>query len=214
MLVFGHAGITLGVAVLLACVLDGDHSSNVTLNETKKSLSPANAGTQNSLPTSKLSRLVSLGRRIDIRLLLIGSLLPDIIDKPIGHVLFRETISNGRIFCHTLLFLGLVMVAGLLFFRWKGKTWLLALSFGTLMHLVLDQIWRSPRTLLWPLLGFDFDFESIDLTGWLGNIWHVLFTDATVYIPELVGLLILIWFMWMLLYRRKTCAFIRYGRIQ
>jgi len=212
MLVLGHAGITLGVAVILAGVLDSDHPSNVILNKAKRPLSPTNVGAQNNLPINKLSWLASLGRRVDIRFLLIGSLLPDIIDKPIGHVLFRETFNNGRIFCHTLLFLVLVTVAGLFFYRRNGKTWLLAFSFGIFMHLVLDQIWRSPRTLLWPLLGFN--FESVDLTGWIGNTWHVLFTDATVYIPELVGLLILIWFMWMLLYRRDTYAFIRYGRIQ
>jgi len=139
-------------------------------------------------------------------------LLPDIIDKPIGQVLFRETFNNGRIFCHTLLFLVLVTVAGLFFYRRKGKTWLLAFSFGTLTHLVFDQIWRSPRTLLWPLLGYN--FESVDLTDWIGKIWHVLFTDAAVYIPELIGLLILFWFMWVLLYRRNTYAFIRYGRVK
>jgi membrane-bound metal-dependent hydrolase YbcI (DUF457 family) len=212
MLVLGHAGITLGAAVLLAGVLGGNRSPNVMLNGMNKSLSPANTGTQNNLPINKLSSLVSLGRRIDIRLLLIGSLLPDIIDKPIGQLLFRETISNGRIFCHTLLFLILVMVAALFFYKRKGKTWLLALSFGTFMHLILDQMWHTPRTLLWPLLGLN--FESIDLTDWLGNIWHVLFTDATVYIPELVGLLILVGFMLVLLYRHNTYAFIRYGRIK
>jgi hypothetical protein len=36
----------------------------------------------------------------DIRLLILGSLLPDLIDKPLGHIILPE--NNGRIFAHTL----------------------------------------------------------------------------------------------------------------
>ena len=54
----------------------------------------------------------ALARRVDIRLLAIGSLLPDIIDKPVGQVFFRGTFSDGRIFSHTLLFLALVSLGG------------------------------------------------------------------------------------------------------
>jgi len=92
----------------------------------------------------------------------LGSLLPDIIDKPVGQFFFRDTFSNGRIFCHTLLFLILITLAGLCLYRSRGKTWLLGFSFGTFMHLIQDQMWLEPRTFLWPLYGFA--FEKIDLT--------------------------------------------------
>lgn len=214
MLLFGHAGITLGAAVFLSGVLASNRSSKTIRNgamEPSSSLS-TNVRTPNNFLLRKLPRLTSLGSRIDIRLLLIGSLLPDIIDKPIGQVLFRETFSNGRIFCHTLLFIILVTVIGLLLYRYNRKTWLLVLSFGTFVHLILDEMWRAPRTLLWPILGLS--FESADLTGWAANIWHALFTEPAVYVPELVGVLILIWFTWMLIYTRKTYVLVRYGRIQ
>jgi len=80
------------------------------------------------------------------------------------------------------------------------------------MHLVLDQMWRAPKTLLWPILGLS--FESADLTGWAANIWDALFAEPVVYVPELVGVLILIWFTWMLIYTRKTYVLVRYSRIQ
>jgi len=69
MLIFGHAGITLGATALLNGALT-------------KSYSLCAGG--------RASWLASLGNRIDIRLLLLGSLLPDIIDKPAGQFSFDE----------------------------------------------------------------------------------------------------------------------------
>lgn len=213
MLVLGHAGITLGAAALLSGVL-GSRVFKTTEKEGLELFSPSlrKSKTTNSFPNQKISWVTSLVSRIDLRLLLIGSLLPDIIDKPIGLYFFRETFSNGRIFCHTLLFLILVTVAGLYFYRHHNKTWLLAFSFGILTHLILDQMWYTPRTLLWPLLGLN--FERIDLSSWAANIFHALLTDPAVYIPELVGVVILFWFTWVLLNTKKTFVFIKYGQIR
>lgn len=212
MLVFGHVGITLGTAVFLTGVLGDYHSSSVMPKRTTIVSSRKKVGAQRKFLVSRSSWLISLGRRIDMRFLLLGSLIPDIIDKPVGQVLFREFFSNGRIFSHTLLFTILATSAGLFFYKRYGKTWLLILPFGTFAHLILDQIWRSPRILLWPLLGVG--FERINLTGWIDNIWYALFTDATVYIPELIGALILVWFIGILLHTRKVRVLIKYGRFQ
>lgn len=43
-----------------------------------------------------------LGYRIDYRVVFIGALLPDMIDKPLGMILLP--LHNGRVFAHTLLF--------------------------------------------------------------------------------------------------------------
>ena len=214
MLVFGHAGITLSAAVLLSGMLRSNRVSRATKKEAIRPLSRSFSKfeTTNDFPNHKTSWLTPLVSRIDIRLLLIGSLLPDIIDKPIGLYFFRETFSNGRIFCHTLLFLILVTVTGLYFYRRRGKTWGLAFAFGTLTHLILDQMWRIPRTLLWPILGLN--FERIDLSSWAANIFYALLTDPAVYMSELAGAVVLIWFTWVLLHRRKAYTFIKYGRIQ
>lgn len=40
---------------------------------------------------------------IDYRFVMLGSILPDMIDKPIGAFLFRNTFHNSRIFAHTLI---------------------------------------------------------------------------------------------------------------
>ena len=213
MLVFGHVGITLGAALTLSSLQNSLHPANTAPYEEEKPLSSLSkeVRTHNNSSINN-SLFLSLVKRINMRLLLVGSLLPDIIDKPIGQLLFKETLSNGRIFSHTLLFLILITFWGLFFYRHYGKTWLLFLSFGIFMHLILDQMWRAPRTLLWPILGLE--FERLVLTGWLEGMWHSLLTDPAIYIPELIGLLVLIWFLWMLLHIRTFYAFVRYGRIQ
>ncbi len=208
MLVFGHAGLTLGVSALLAGALGSSPSSKTKRNE---AIAPPSHYSQ-VVSNRKASWLTYLGSRIDIRLLLVGSLLPDIIDKPVGHFFFRQTFNNGRIFCHTLLFLVLGTVAGIYLYRHYSKTWLLAFSFGTLTHLGLDQMWLTPQTLFWPLLGFT--FEKADVSNWIPNIFHALLTDPAVYVPELVGAGILIRFVWLLLRKRKMHSFIKYGQVQ
>ena len=214
MLVFGHAGITLGAAALLSSALGSSRFSGAKENDAIKASSPSSQVSQGlSNPrTQKASWFTSLGRRIDIRLLLVGSLLPDIIDKPVGRVFFKETLGNGRIFCHTLLFLIIITMAGLYLYRYRSRIWLLVLSFGTFMHLVYDQMWRSPRTLLWPVLGIA--FERSELTDWITTMFYALLTSPEVYVPELVGAATIIWFAVELVRKRKVLAFIKYGQVQ
>ena len=42
-------------------------------------------------------------RRIDYRVVLLGAIISDVIDKPIGRIFFREEFESGRLFGHTLL---------------------------------------------------------------------------------------------------------------
>ncbi len=211
MLLFGHTGIALGAAVLAGRVVGGSRfSKSGGKRGASGGVSQAVSKPEES-QGSNGSRLNTLVSRIDMRLLLVGSLLPDIVDKPVGLFLFGETFSNGRIFCHTLLFLILLSVAGVSFYRSYGKTWLLALFFGTLTHLVFDQMWRAPRTLFWPLFGLS--FERADVSNWTSDIYHRLFTEPSVYIPEIAGAIILAWFTLTLVRRRNVNSFIRHGRI-
>lgn len=207
MLVFGHAGITLGTAALIVGWLRNSHLPKTERNILQES-------SENKLPeieNTNRSWFSLLGRYVDIRILFIGSLLPDIIDKPIGQIFFKEIFSNGRIFGHTLLFLLIITLAALYLYRYHNKTWLLALSFGTFLHLVCDQMWLSPKTLLWPVYGFT--FERVDLTRWISDVLAGLLRDPAVYIPELVGLAILLWFTVELVRKRNLFNFVKYGQI-
>lgn len=213
MLVFGHAGTTLGTAALLTGVLGNSRFPKATGNKPThhSANSTSDSHTFKDLRSYMTRWSDYLGSLIDVRLLLIGSMLPDIIDKPLGQFFLRETFSNGRIFCHTVLFLILITIAGFYLYKRYNRTWLLVLSFGTFTHLILDEMWRNPRTLFWPIFGLT--FEKAELTGWLKNILYAMLTDPTVYVPELVGAVILIWFTSILLYRRKMRVFLKYGRL-
>ena len=189
MLILGHAGITLGAATLLAGAINSRRSPQST----------------------KVSWFTSLSSYIDIRVLLIGSMLPDIIDKPVGCYFFRETFSNGRIFGHTLLFLVVIAAAGYILYGLRRRVWLLTLAAGTFVHLILDEMWQSPLTLFWPFLGFTFERE--EFTDWLLDMLQSLLYFPAVYLPELVGLAVLLWFGLILIARRQVGGFLRYGKI-
>lgn len=209
MLVFAHTGITLGLFWLCDSLgarraADaesgdvGDQSSAAVVYSGLPQVSQEAHTDSISLPRPN---------PIDYRLVLLGSMLPDIIDKPVGVIL----LGNGRIFGHTLLFaLGLLVAGGLLYSQ-RHKAWLLILGYGCAIHLVLDRMWQTPATLLWPLYGWT--FERGDGTGWLPRVFHSLTHDIAIYLPEIVGALILIAFAVRLVQRDRVKSFIFRGNI-
>lgn len=118
---------------------------------------------------------------IDIRLLLVGSVLSDLIDKPLGHLILPE--NNGRIFAHTLLFVLILFIAGLMYRPVMG------LTIGASIHLILDGMFLDPRTALWPLLG---PFESMDFKV---QYWLDALLEPYVIVEEITGLILIIIFV-------------------
>jgi membrane-bound metal-dependent hydrolase YbcI (DUF457 family) len=127
--------------------------------------------------------------------IVVGSLLPDIIDKPLGRIILAETIGSGRIFAHTLLFVTLLGLAGYYLYR-KRQPNLLVIAAASFCHLLEDQIWDSPTVLFWPLLGWEFPRDTISgsfleyLMMILNRSYDVAFTE--VFISEMIGLFIII----------------------
>ncbi|MDI6831254.1 MAG: metal-dependent hydrolase [Actinomycetota bacterium] len=89
----------------------------------------------------------------DMRWLLAGAVLPDLIDKTVGQVLLRPYFQNGRIFTHTVALTLAALLAGAWSWRRRGDGRLLLLACGMASHLVLDRIWMEPTTAFWPSLG-------------------------------------------------------------
>ena len=90
MLIFGHTGITLGVAVLLKSTLARSYSLQPKVNKVTEHLeSTPNMHSAQNEPPGGRARWLTFLEKTDTRLLLIGSLLPDIIDKPGGILLQR-----------------------------------------------------------------------------------------------------------------------------
>ncbi len=106
-----------------------------------------------------------LGDRRLIGFCALGAVLPDLLDKPVGHLLLAESLNSGRIFGHGLLFLALLAFAGIVLERRRGSFALLAVAAGVLSHQVLDAMWAIPVTWYYPLLGPYRPYEFTDYFG-------------------------------------------------
>jgi membrane-bound metal-dependent hydrolase YbcI (DUF457 family) len=107
-----------------------------------------------------------LGDRRIIGFAALGAVLPDLIDKPVGHILLAESLDSGRIFAHGLLFLVLVLAAGVVLKQRHQSFALLAVAAGALSHQALDTMWTTPVTWFFPLLG---PYQPYDYTDYFGN---------------------------------------------
>jgi len=208
MLLFGHIGITAGV--VKAC------DTLVSMSRPDNSYQPDSSSGFGIVIRKKrlhlrhlLSGIKGQTGSIDYRIVLLGSLLPDIIDKPLWLLAAGHISLSGRDYAHTLLFNLALFICSLILIRYR-KSWLLIISLCSFMHLILDQMWNSPVVLLWPLLG---PFPREETVGWLPNIFQVLFSYPHVYIPEIIGLVIIILFAYRLVIRRSIISFIRGGAI-
>lgn len=83
----------------------------------------------------------------------LGSLLPDLIDKPLGHIVFFS-LGNGRIFFHSLTVCVIVAILGVILFLWRRHPGLLFIAAGMLSHQLADAMWAMPRSWYWPFLGW------------------------------------------------------------
>jgi hypothetical protein len=94
----------------------------------------------------------------------IGSVLPDLVDKPLDLVIFSQSIGNGYIYGHALVVaLGLGVLGLLLLIVWKNPV-IVAISAGILSHQVLDLMWGHPKNWLYPLYGaFSHPAESSNI---------------------------------------------------
>ena len=139
--------------------------------------------------------------RIDYRLVLLGGLLPDLIDKPLAWFVLHDYLDgNGHVYGHTLLAALVVFLPGLVLVVWRSDPRVLAMGVAMLSHLAVDPTNHSPENLLWPLLGTD--FPQVTLLG----------TKMTILTESISALMLLAAGRY--LYRaNKLERFIRTGRI-
>jgi inner membrane protein len=212
MLLFGHIGFTLAAALLLNDFLPKNRfisPQEVVEKADSSSKVPVLKG-----PSAKLWTLVKRTKGLDLRFVIIGSLLPDIIDKPIGNYFFRNIFGNGVLYCHTLLFILILTLVGYFTSVIYKKSFIFLLAFGSFVHLILDFVWLNPSVFLWPLFGFTFEKgTSPPFREWLWGLLLEVFKMPWVAIPELVGVIITIWFVWLLWRQKKLRTFIIKGQV-
>ncbi len=111
----------------------------------------------------------------DYRLLVVGALLPDLLDAPLG----------GARTAHTLLGAVVVLTAVMLATRRRRRLRrsLLAVPIGMFAHLIADGMWTRTETFWWPFFGRS-------LTDRLPALDH---GPAVLAIEEAVGLAVVVW---------------------
>lgn len=141
---------------------------------------------------------------VDFRLVLLGSIFPDLIDKPLGQILQLE----ARLWAHTLLFLAAILLLS----RVPRMRWLGWIGFGVAVHLLVDLMWNQPNVALWPLYGWGFPPGDQSFAGYLDVLLH----DPYVQFGEITGSLILVAAAWR--YRitswKALRKFLRDGRLR
>jgi membrane-bound metal-dependent hydrolase YbcI (DUF457 family) len=135
---------------------------------------------------------------IDYRLVMLGALLPDLVDGPFGGARVLHTLLAS-----VMLLLVVMLVTGR---RRTLRRRLLAIPIGTFLHLLLDGMWARNKVFWWPFLGRHFGDRGVPS---FGRPLGVLL------VQELAGLVLLVW-----LARRfqlnkpgRRTTFLRTGRL-
>jgi inner membrane protein len=208
MFTFGHIGITLAAVTLAGGIMQWqDDAKRKTTGKTVNSAADTVTKNMTWMDRSGLNRVAAF---MDLRLLIIGSLVPDIIDKPLSFIGF----GNGRSITHTLLvFLAIFFTSMFIYINYK-KTFLIPITAGIFTHLVLDFMWQAPQTLFWPLLGWTFPSPDnrIGLSQF-SEWWHTLITNPGVDISEGIGLLVIVAFIAVLIKSGHLKAFLLKAKI-
>jgi hypothetical protein len=146
----------------------------------------------------------ALDRRSDLRWVIFFTLLADIIDKPLGLWVFKETINNGRVWFHSLSVNLLVTV--ILVLARKPLVYALALWF----HQLCDRMWMRPFVALWPLTG-RFGYRDQSFEDWV----YAVFNPYNV-VSDVIGLAVLVAFGWRygLLRPSRLWAWARTGNLR
>jgi membrane-bound metal-dependent hydrolase YbcI (DUF457 family) len=83
----------------------------------------------------------------------IGSVLPDLVDKVLGRIIFSASLDNGRIFFHSLGIVVLFVLIGMIVWRYYRSFSFLIVGTGVLLHQLADMMWTSPVSWYFPFLG-------------------------------------------------------------
>ena len=133
-------------------------------------------------------RFRSAAKLIDYRLLAVGSLLPDIIDKPLALLLLPDLFDGmTRNLGHTLLFSVLLFVVWRLV-SGRRQNLLLPLAIGSGLHLFFDAMFTNPNTLFWPFVDGGFiEAGHRDIFSALTIPWPLPWNISWLVFSELLG---------------------------
>lgn len=118
----------------------------------------------------------------------IGSLLPDIIDKPVGHIILAS-LGNGRIFFHSLTVCALMVLLGfIILMKWRHPG-LLFIAAGMLSHQLADAMWAAPQSWYWPFMGW---FRPKYMPFYFEDMFSLEFSSPSELLIIVLGIILVI----------------------
>jgi len=104
---------------------------------------------------------------------ILGAILPDLLDKSLA-LLFLGILGSGRTICHSLIFVAILFVAGILLWHYRHTLLGIAFVCAIFTHQILDAMWTVPSTWFYPLLG---PFPTYMIPDYIGHyFWLELST--------------------------------------
>lgn len=153
-----------------------------------------------------ISRITNRDLKINYKIVAIGALLPDLIDKPIVELLYGLKNHDSHIFAHAEAFSAMMIVVGMIVLLIMKNNVLLLLGIPTLLHQLLDKgiflfdVSSSPMlirraTNALQHMGFSNDIVSkfFDSNTYFSDVILYLMVPY-VFIAEILGVLILLMF--------------------
>jgi hypothetical protein len=139
------------IAIGCASVWAGTRLLGSTMSSTSHSAGP-------DVPTdTSQTKAPSTHEAVDFRLVAVGSLLPDMVDRVLrGPMGIRTQSPHQHLLGHTLLLNVPLLIAGLSVLRRQRDPRLASIAAASATHLLVDPVIRSPGTLFWPALGTRF----------------------------------------------------------
>lgn len=149
-----------------------------------------------------LFRWIFRDPKVDVRFLLLGAILPDLIDIPLGTLILAGRYSTSELWFHSLLLPSVYMAAVLLLTRrGRRRRAFMAVGVGWLFHLLLDGMWTSQEVLFWPFFG---DIPTGEAPFW-PLAWERAWSDPWRWVREAIGLAYLAW-LWVALGMKRPEA--------
>jgi hypothetical protein len=130
-------------------------------------------------------------KRLPWLALLAGTLLPDVIDKPLYYSHLSPYVSCTRTFGHTGLLVLIVLIAA----RVRRSPMIAAMGIGMITHVLLDNalgLLSSGDDSAWMALTWPLNTFAIQTTSSLAEHLRDLWTGPIV-VSEIVGFVLLVW---------------------
>jgi hypothetical protein len=164
---------------------------------------------------------------IDYRFIMIGSMLPDIIDKPLILLTASEPVGVAKFIAHSSVFIIVLLLIGggyNLIYKRQG---IILMACAGIAHMLEDSIWRFPQSFFWPYYNQILIYKEsrptmnvIDISKRIGSIiesvtklnMKKMFLESEVLVLQIFVVMLILFLFLILLSNRNLIRFPRMAR--